>query len=171
MIDIARFFAIQARDKALHYQHSQIGYNYPMSNILAGIGHGQMEVIEDRIRKRWDTFFFYKKNLGNYEGIKFLEEPDESYFSNHWLTTILIDPTKSGRTREVLQKDLEKDNIETRPLWKPMHLQPAFSSCPAYLNGVSNELFANGLCLPSGTNMSDIDRMRILNSIIKNLHI
>jgi len=171
MIDKARFFATQARDKAPHYQHSQVGYNYRMSNILAGIGRGQMEVIEDRVKKRRDTFFFYKKNLGNYEGIKFLEEPDESYFSNHWLTTILIDPTKSGRTREVLQKDLEKDNIETRPLWKPMHLQPAFSSCPAYLNGVSNELFANGLCLPSGTNMSDIDRMRILNSIIKNLHI
>ena len=170
MIDKARFFATQARDKAPHYQHSQVGYNYRMSNILAGIGRGQMEVIEDRVKKRRDTFFFYKKNLGNYEGIKFLEEPDESYFSNHWLTTILIDPTKSGRTREVLQKELEKDNIETRPLWKPMHLQPAFSSCPAYLNGVSNELFANGLCLPSGTNMSDIDRMRVLEAIIRNLH-
>ena len=166
----ARFLATQARDIAPHYQHSQIGYNYRMSNVLAGIGRGQMEVIEERVKRRRDNFFFYRKNLGNIEGIRFLEEPDESFFSNRWLTTILIDPSKTGITREDLQRELEKENIETRPLWKPMHLQPVFSSCPAYLNGVSQELFTNGLCLPSGSNMSDEDRKRILNSIIKCLN-
>jgi dTDP-4-amino-4,6-dideoxygalactose transaminase len=170
LVEQARFLATQARDKAPHYEHSQIGYNYRMSNILAGIGRGQMEVIEDRVRRRRDTFFFYKQNLGNYEGIKFLEEPDESYFSNHWLTAITIDATKTGTTREVLQKELEKENIETRPLWKPMHLQPVFSSCPSYINGTSEKLFTQGICLPSGSNMSDKDRMRVLESIIKNLH-
>jgi dTDP-4-amino-4,6-dideoxygalactose transaminase len=170
LIEKARFFATQARDKAPHYQHSQIGYNYRMSNILAGIGRGQMDVIEDRVSRRRDTYSFYKKNLGIYEGIKFIEESDESYFSNRWLTTVLIDPATTGITREDLQIDLEKDNIETRPLWKPMHLQPVFSSCPSYLNGVSEELFSKGLCLPSGSNMSDMDRLRVLDSIIKNLH-
>jgi dTDP-4-amino-4,6-dideoxygalactose transaminase len=170
LVSKARFLATQARDRAPHYQHSQIGYNYRMSNILAGIGRGQMEVIEDRVKRRRDTFSFYKKNLDKYEGIKFVEEPDESYFSNRWLTTVLIDPTKTGITHEDLQKNLEKDKIETRPLWKPMHLQPVFSSCPSYLNGVSEKLFSKGLCLPSGSNMSDDDRMRVLDSIIKNLH-
>jgi len=167
LIARARFLATQARDKAPHYQHSQIGYNYRMSNVLAGIGLGQMEVIDTRVKQRRDNFSYYKKNLGNIEGIAFPEEPDESYFSNHWLTTILIDPVKAGKTREDLQSVLEKDNIESRPLWKPMHQQPVFSSCPAYLNGTSDELFAKGLCLPSGSNMSDKDRMRVLNAIIK----
>jgi dTDP-4-amino-4,6-dideoxygalactose transaminase len=163
----ARFLATQARDKAPHYQHTQIGYNYRMSNVVAGIGRGQMEVLEERIKRRRDNFMFYRKNLGKYEGISFLEEPDKSYFSNCWLTTILIDPLKTGFTREFLQKELEKENIESRPLWKPMHLQPVFSSCPAYLNGVSEELFKKGICLPSGSNMSDEDRMRVLDAIIK----
>jgi dTDP-4-amino-4,6-dideoxygalactose transaminase len=166
----ARFLATQARDKAPHYQHSHIGYNYRMSNILAGIGRGQIKVINDRINKRREIFFFYKKNLWKNDGIKFLEEPDGSYFSNHWLTTILIDPSKTGITRELLQSELEKENIETRPLWKPMHLQPVFSSYPAYLSGVASELFVQGLCLPSGSNMSDEDRMRVLNSIIQHLY-
>jgi dTDP-4-amino-4,6-dideoxygalactose transaminase len=170
IIEKARFLATQARDRAPHYQHSQIGYNYRMSNILAGIGRGQMEVIEERIRRRRDTFSFYKENLRNYEGIKFVEEPDESYFSNRWLTTILIDPAKTGISRENMQIMLEKDNIESRPLWKPMHLQPVFSSCPAYTNGVSEGLFNKGLCLPSGSNMSDNVRIMVLDSIIKNLH-
>jgi dTDP-4-amino-4,6-dideoxygalactose transaminase len=170
IIEKTRFLATQARDKAPHYQHSQIGYNYRMSNILAGIGRGQMEVIDDRVKRRRDTFSFYKENLGIYEGIKFIEEPGESYFSNRWLTTVLIDPLKTGISREDLQINLEKENIETRPLWKPMHLQPVFSSCPSYLNGVSEELFSKGLCLPSGSNMSDSDRMRVLESIVKNLH-
>jgi len=169
LITKARFLATQARDNFPHYQHSQIGYNYRMSNVLAGIGRGQMEVIEERIKRRRDNYLFYREHLGQLEGIRFKEEPDASFFSNRWLINILIDPSKTGITREVLQEELEKDNIETRPLWKPMHLQPVFSSCPAYTNGVSEKLFVNGLCLPSGTNMSDDDRMRVLESIIKNL--
>jgi dTDP-4-amino-4,6-dideoxygalactose transaminase len=169
-IEKARFFATQARDKAPHYQHSQIGYNYRMSNVLAGIGRGQMEVIEDRVKRRRDTYTFYKENLGKYEGIKFLEEPSDSFFSNRWLTTVIIDPSKTGISRETLQIELEKENIESRPLWKPMHLQPVFSTCPSWLNGVSEELFSKGLCLPSGSNMSDDDQTRVLESIVKNLH-
>jgi dTDP-4-amino-4,6-dideoxygalactose transaminase len=165
MISKARFLATQARDNAPHYQHSQIGYNYRMSNVLAGIGRGQMEVIDERVKRRRDIFFYYREHLGKCDGITLLEEPDESFFSNHWLTSILIDHSKTGISREELQKKLEKENIETRPLWKPMHLQPVFSSCPAYLNGVSQELFTTGLCLPSGSNLTDEDRMRILNAL------
>ena len=157
----ARFLATQARDNAPHYQHSNIGYNYRMSNLLAGVGRGQLEVIEDRVRQRRNVHFFYKEILRQYEGITFLDEPDESYFSNHWLTAILIDPAKTGRTREFLQTELGIMNIESRPLWKPMHLQPVFSSCPAYLNGNSEKLFNQGMCLPSGSNMSIYDLERI----------
>lgn len=169
-IEKARFLSTQARDKAPHYQHSEIGYNYRMSNVLAGIGRGQMEVIDERVRKRREIFSFYKKALENIEGIEFLTEPNQSYFSNHWLTTVLIDPVKTGSTREIIQKELEKSNIETRPLWKPMHLQPVFASYPSYVNGTSERLFSNGLCLPSGTNMSEDDRMRVVESIMKVLH-
>ena len=161
----ARFLATQARDEAPHYQHSQIGYNYRMSNVLAGIGRGQMEVINQRVKQRRDNFLFYMKNLQEYKGISFLDEPDESYFSNRWLTAILIDPIKTGKTREDIRTALEKENIEARPLWKPMHLQPVFSNFPAYLNGTSEELFAEGLCLPSGSNMTDEDRQRVLNTL------
>ncbi len=161
----ARFLATQAQDEAPHYQHSQIGYNYRMSNVLAGIGLGQMEVINQRVNQRIDNFLFYKNNLQEYEGISFLDEPDNSYFSNHWLTAILIDPIKTGKTRENIRIALEQENIEARPLWKPMHLQPVFSTCPAYLSGTSEKLFNEGLCLPSGTNMTDEDRHRILYTL------
>ena len=170
LIENARFLATQARDEAPHYQHSQIGYNYRMSNVLAGIGRGQMEVIDQRIKQRIDNFLFYKKNLQEFEGIRFLEEPDKSYFSNHWLTAILIDPQMTGTTKENIRNALEQANIEARPLWKPMHLQPVFSSYPSYLNGTSEKLFAEGLCLPSGSNMTDTDRnrvMKILNNCLK----
>jgi len=167
--DKARFLATQARDKAPHYQHSQIGYNYRMSNVLAGIGMGQMEILDERVKSRRNNHFFYKKHLENYKGISILEEPDKSYFSNFWLTTILIDPSKSSVTREDLQAALENENIESRPLWKPMHLQPVFSSCPAYVTGVSEELFKKGLCLPSGSNLTDDDRGKILDVITKTL--
>ena len=163
----ARFLATQARDIAPHYQHSQIGYNYRMSNVLAGIGRGQMEVIEERVKRRRDTFFIYRKHFEKYDGISFLEEPDESFFSNHWLTTILIDPSKTGIKREDLQKELEKENIESRPLWKPMHMQPVFSAYPAYLNGTSENLFIHGQCLPSGSNMSEADRERVLSIVTR----
>lgn len=166
-IDKARFLATQARDKARHYQHSQIGYNYRMSNVLAGIGRGQMEVIYDRVRKRREIYSFYKEQLGTIDGFEFLDEPGDEFFSNRWLTTVLIDPGKTGFTREDLQIELENENIETRPLWKPMHLQPVFESYPSYVNGTSEYLFNRGLCLPSGSNMSDEDLDRIIRSIKK----
>ena len=167
LISGARFLSTQARDKAPHYQHSKIGYNYRMSNILAAIGLGQMEVLNERVKQRRDNYFFYKKHLDGMEGISLPEEPDASYFANRWLTTIVIDPLRTGRTREELRTSLEKENIESRPLWKPMHNQPVFASYPAYVNGTSEKLFKNGLCLPSGSNMSDDDRDRVLTAIIR----
>lgn len=166
LVQKTRFLATQARDPAPHYQHSHIGYNYRMSNVLAGIGLGQMEVIELRVEQRRSNFNFYKKHLDSMEGISFMEEPDERYFSNRWLTTILIDPVKAGKTREALYLALEEKNIESRPLWKPMHQQPVFASYPAFLNGISDTLFTKGLCLPSGSNLSEADRQLVLESLI-----
>jgi len=166
IVEKARFLATQARDKAPHYQHSHIGYNYRMSNVTAGIGRGQMEVINERIEKRRENFFFYKQHLSAKEGLKFTEEPDKKYFSNHWLTTVLIDQDITGVTKEEIRLALEKENIETRPLWKPMHMQPVFKSCPAYIDGTAEKLFIKGLCLPSGSNMSDEDRLRVLGTLI-----
>jgi dTDP-4-amino-4,6-dideoxygalactose transaminase len=151
LIKRARFLSTQARDSAPHYQHSQIGYNYRMSNVLAGIGRGQMEVIDERVKRRREVYYFYRDKLGKHNGIGFLIEPSDDYFSNHWLTVLTIDPSKTGTTREAIQKKLELSNIESRPLWKPMHLQPVFSSYNSYISGVSENLFNNGLCLPSGT--------------------
>lgn len=170
LIEKARFLATQARDKAPHYQHSEIGYNYRMSNILAGIGRGQMEAIALRLQQRRANFEFYYQNLKHIADISFLKEPSGNFFSNRWLTTILINPVETGISNWELQSECERENIETRPLWKPMHLQPVFSSCPSYLNGISGELFSKGLCLPSGSNLTDEDRTRILNVIIKNMH-
>jgi dTDP-4-amino-4,6-dideoxygalactose transaminase len=161
----ARFLATQARDKAPYYQHSTIGFNYRMSNILAGIGRGQMEVIDERVKERRKNHYFYRRNLSKLEGIKFLFEPDESYFSNYWLTAILIDQSKLGKRYQDVQSALEEVNIESRPLWKPMHLQPVFSSYPAYLNGNSEKIFSQGLCLPSGSNLSNDDLEFISNTI------
>ncbi len=165
MIEKIRFLATQARDKAPYYQHSQIGYNYRMSNIVAGIGRGQMMVLKKRIEQRRDNFKFYYNLLKNVEGINFLKEPDKRFFSNFWLTTILIDKDKTGFSYEQMRQAFEKENIESRPLWKPMHLQPVFKDFPAYLNGVSQNLFTNGLCLPSGSNMTIMDKKRIENVI------
>lgn len=163
----ARFLATQARDKAPHYQHSQVGYNYRMSNIVAGIGRGQLEVIEERVKQRRNNFLFYKSNLSSVKGVYFVEEPSDKYFSNRWLTTVIIDPEVAGVDRETVRLALEKENIETRPLWKPMHLQPVFSECPAFVNGVSENLFEKGLCLPSGSNMTDEDRERVVERLYK----
>ena len=165
----ARFLATQARDEAPHYQHSQIGYNYRMSNICAGIGRGQMEVLTDRVEKRRSIHAQYKSHLGSREGISFLTEPD-GYISNRWLSTILINGEEAGFSREDLRLALDKENIESRPLWKPMHLQPVFEGCAYYGDGTSEHLFANGLCLPSGSNLTDDDMDRILHVIdnIKN---
>lgn len=164
-IEKARFLATQARDKAPHYQHSTIGYNYRMSNVLAGIGRGQLEVIKERVDKRRSNFAYYVKQFEDLQGISFLFEQKNS-FSNRWLTTILIDsPKLKGITRSDIQFALEKENIETRPLWKPMHMQPVFKDSPSYLNGVSEKLFNSGLCLPSGSNMTETDLERTCSAI------
>ena len=166
-IQKSRFLATQARDQAPHYQHSETGYNYRMSNVLAGIGRGQMEVLDQHLALRRENFQFYKKHLGSFEGITFLEEPGPDYFSNHWLSCILVDPSKTeGITREDIRLALEAEQIESRPLWKPMHLQPVFTDCPYYGNGISDFLFENGLCLPSGSNLSNEDRNRVLRVIL-----
>lgn len=155
------FLSTQARDQAPHYQHSQIGYNYRMSNICAGIGRGQMEVLSDRIRARRAMNKFYKEVFHNIPGVSILSEPDNRYFSNHWLTAIIIDPAIAGKTNEDLRLALLEENIESRPLWKPMHLQPVFSKAPYYGGDVAEKLFANGLCLPSGSNLTAPDKERI----------
>jgi dTDP-4-amino-4,6-dideoxygalactose transaminase len=158
-----RFWATQARDAAPHYQHSEIGYNYRLSNVSAAIGCGQVEVLAKRVKKRREIYFFYKNRYKNAAGVSFLSDPKGS-ISNHWLSTVLIDPTKSknGINREDIRLALEKENIEARPLWKPMHLQPIFEQYPAYVDGTSEALFNNGLCLPSGSNMSKEDMDRIV---------
>jgi dTDP-4-amino-4,6-dideoxygalactose transaminase len=156
------FFATQSRDNAPHYQHSEIGYNYRMSNICAGIGRGQMEVLDRHVELRREMNNFYKSLFASIDGVTLFSEPNTDYFSNHWLSAIVIDPEKSnGRTREDLRLALEKENIESRPLWKPMHLQPVFESYPYYGNTIAETLFKNGLCLPSGSNLSEVDRVRI----------
>lgn len=161
----ATFLATQARDPAPHYQHSQIGYNYRMSNICAAIGRGQMEVLPQRIEQRRKNFDFYKKAFKDFPGISFVNEP-EGYFSNRWLTTVLVDSKKNGGiTREDIRLALLEDNIESRPLWKPMHLQPVFKDFPYYGNGVSEKLFEDGLCLPSGSNLSEEDLERVMKCV------
>jgi len=162
--DKATFLATQARDPAPHYQHSEIGYNYRMSNICAAIGRGQMQVLPERIEQRRKNFEFYKSALEDFPGIAFVEEP-EGYFSNRWLTTILVDPTKSGITREDLRLALLEENIESRPLWKPMHLQPVFKDFPYYGGNISENLFENGLCLPSGSNLEEKDLARVVDKM------
>jgi dTDP-4-amino-4,6-dideoxygalactose transaminase len=159
----ARFLSTQARDNAPHYQHSEIGFNYRMSNVCAGIGRGQMRVLDERVSQRRDNFKFYEYEIGSFAGIDFQLEP-EGGFSNRWLTTIIIDPGKTGGiTREDLRLAMAKENIECRPLWKPMHLQPVFRQYPFYGDHTSEKLFENGLCLPSGSNLSAEDKARILN--------
>ena len=166
----ATFLATQARDEAPHYQHSQIGYNYRMSNISAGIGLGQIEVLDDRIAKRRENNNFYRCAFVNIDGITFLTEPSERYFSNYWLTTILLYPEETGGvTREYLRLYLQREGIESRPLWKPMHLQPLFDSYPRYCNGTSELLFELGLCLPSGSTLNDSQRECITVSVLNTI--
>jgi dTDP-4-amino-4,6-dideoxygalactose transaminase len=162
----ARFLATQARDAAPHYQHSHIGYNYRMSNICAGIGRGQMEVLPQRIEKRRANHAFYMDALKDIAAIGFLPEP-EGYFSNRWLTCIMVNPALSnnGITREYIRLALEIENIECRPMWKPMHLQPVFNNYPFYGDGTAEDLFENGLCLPSGSNLTQDDLDRVVAGI------
>ncbi|WP_313096976.1 DegT/DnrJ/EryC1/StrS family aminotransferase [Empedobacter sp.] len=159
--DKAVFLATQARDNAPHYQHSHIGYNYRMSNITAGIGRGQMEVLADRVAARRAMNKFYQDLFADIDGVTVFTEPSSDYFSNHWLSAILIDPKVAGQTREELRLAFLEDDIESRPLWKPMHMQPVFADAPYYGGKVAEELFENGLCLPSGSNLTDTERERI----------
>ena len=165
LIESAKFLSTQARDHAPHYQHSAIGYNYKMSNVLAGIGRGQLEVIEERIQKRRFIFEYYKTACRNISEISFLEERKNTFY-NRWLTCILIDE-KSKVNKEDIRLALEAENIESRPLWKPMHMQPIFEQELFYGNGVSEQLFNSGLCLPSGSAMSEEDLDRVIKTIFK----
>lgn len=158
------FLATQARDNAPHYQHSHIGYNYRLSNISAGIGRGQMEVLPERVSARRAMNAWYHEILPAGD-VTILREPSADYFSNHWLTAVTIRP-EAERNREALRLMLEAENIESRPLWKPMHMQPIFASCPYFGGTVAEDLFQNGLCLPSGSNLTDDDKGRI-NSVVR----
>lgn len=161
----SRFLATQARDDAPHYQHSEIGYNYRLSNICAGIGRGQMEVIDERVAQRRRNFAFYQRELGDIEGISFQPEAKES-FSNRWLSCLVIDTKKTGGVnREDIRLKLLTQNIEARPLWKPMHLQPVFEGASYYGGNVAETLFQDGLCLPSGSNLTEADLGRVATVI------
>ena len=167
LIERARFLATQARDPAPHYQHSEIGYNYRMSNVVAGVGRGQLEVLDLRVRQHREINAWYRELLKDVPGVTFQSEPSPDFYSNFWLTCIVIDPAVAGTDREKLRLAFEEANIESRPLWKPMHLQPVFAACPAYVNGTSEALFNNGLCLPSGSNIDEEGRRRIAEVIRK----
>ncbi|WP_341200356.1 aminotransferase class I/II-fold pyridoxal phosphate-dependent enzyme [Croceibacter atlanticus] len=161
----AVFLATQARDQAPHYQHTQIGYNYRMSNISAGIGRGQMEVLDDHVNLRRRTNSFYKDLFSSIDDVTVFEEPNSDYYSNHWLSAIIINET-NGKSREGLRVYLETLNIESRPLWKPMHMQPVFSNAPFYGTNVAENLFKYGLCLPSGSNLGEHEISRIKEGIL-----
>lgn len=164
----ALFLATQAKDNAPYYQHSEIGYNYRMSNICAGIGRGQMDVLDSHIDLRRSMHEFYVELFADIDGVEVLTVPNVDYFANYWLSTILINPAiTNGVSSETLRLALKEANIESRPLWKPMHLQPVFSSYPYYGGTVAESLFNIGLCLPSGSNLTDADRVRIKTVVLK----
>ena len=159
----AVFFATQSRDQAPHYQHSEIGYNYRMSNICAGIGRGQMEVLDSHVALRREMNQFYVDYFKQIDGVTVFSEPSTDFYANHWLSAIVLNPDKlDGKTREDLRMALEKHNIESRPLWKPMHLQPVFQQYPYYGGVVAEHLFEDGLCLPSGSNLTALEKERIV---------
>jgi dTDP-4-amino-4,6-dideoxygalactose transaminase len=162
----AIFLATQARDQAPHYQHSEIGYNYRLSNICAGIGRGQMEVLDAHVQKRRDIHQFYKRLFDGAMGVKVYSEPKNTYFCNHWLTVITMEGNaKTNNHRESLRLYLEKENIESRPLWKPMHLQPVFQDSPFYGESIAENAFTTGLCLPSGSSLEIQEIERIRNAV------
>ncbi|MCI7389602.1 MAG: aminotransferase class I/II-fold pyridoxal phosphate-dependent enzyme [Butyricimonas virosa] len=165
----ALFYATQAREQAPHYQHEKIGYNYRMSNICAGIGRGQMFVLDEHVARRREIHDLYVKLLAGVKGVKVMCQPEgEDFNSNYWLTCITVDPEEAGFTREDVRLALDEDNIESRPLWKPMHLQPVFKNAPFYGNGTSERLFEIGLCLPSGPTLTDEDVERV-TKVVKQL--
>ncbi|WP_309232610.1 DegT/DnrJ/EryC1/StrS family aminotransferase [Cylindrospermum sp. FACHB-282] len=164
LIAKARFLATQARDLAPHYQHSEIGYNYRLSNVLAGIGRGQLRVLSERVTARRRNFEIYQKALGSLPGIEFM--PEASFGSaTRWLTCLTIDPEAFGADREQVRLALAKEQIEARPVWKPLHLQPVFAECDCIGGAVAEDLFARGLCLPSGSNLTDQDLERVISAI------
>ena len=160
-VNQTKFYATQARDIAPHYQHSRIGYNYRMSNICAGIGRGQMIVLSKHIARRKEIHQIYLKELGKIPGIIVFDKPSSDYESNHWLTCIVVNSKITGFSRENIRLKMEAENIETRPLWKPMHLQPVFADCPYYGDNTEQFLFNDGLCLPSGSSLSDKDIIKV----------
>lgn len=159
-----RFWATQSRDPAPHYQHSEIGYNYRMSNLCAAVGRGQLLTLDERVAARRANYEYYKNRLGELPGMEFMPEP-QGFFSTRWLTVLTIDPAKFGATREDIRLALEAENIEARPVWKPMHLQPIFSGCRFRGGEVSERLFETGLCLPSGSDLTENDLERIVKVI------
>jgi dTDP-4-amino-4,6-dideoxygalactose transaminase len=164
IVEKARFLATQARDPVPYYEHSSVGYNYRLSNISAAIGRGQLSVLYERIKRKREIFAFYQENLSLIDGFEFMPQPLWSE-STRWLTCLTIDPAKTKLTAEELRLGLEKQNVESRRLWKPMHLQPVFNGSPAFTSGVSEYLFRHGICLPSGTNLT----VEQLDSIVRNI--
>ncbi|WBA41890.1 DegT/DnrJ/EryC1/StrS family aminotransferase [Hymenobacter canadensis] len=161
----ARFWATQAKDDAPHYQHSELGYNYRLSNLLAGIGRGQMGLLDDRVKKRREIFSWYQKHLADLPGLSFGPAEPTGGRANRWLTCVLLDPTQTTVTPELLRQHLEARNIESRPLWKPLHLQPLFAGVPMFGGEVCADLFTHGLCLPSGSALTEADLQRIAETI------
>ena len=168
LIESARKLATQARDPFPHYQHSEIGYNYRLSNVCAAIGMGQLELLNDRVKQRRRNFEFYREQLGHLPGVEFLTEPNKLYFSNHWLTWMGINPNLTKATPEGIRTSLSNVNIEARPLWKPMHQQPVFEQYPFYGDGCSDRFFQNSLCLPSGSNLTTNQLLTIVYEIKQN---
>ncbi len=164
LIARARYLATQAREPVAHYEHRAIGYNYRLSNLLAALGRGQLQHLDAKIEARARTRAFYEEALGDLPGISFMPLPADLR-SNHWLTCVCIDPDAAGVDRETIRLHLAADDIEARPLWKPMHLQPVFAGCRSYGDGVAEQLFQVGLCLPSGSSLTDADRSRVVERI------
>jgi len=160
------FLSTQARDQAPHYQHSEVGYNYRLSNICAGIGRGQMEVLGERVMQRRANHYFYKELFSDIAAVDIFTEANSDFYSNHWLTSITINKDNTSKTNHDLMSAFAEENIETRPLWKPMHLQPVFKDCPYYGENIAEELFNQGLCLPSGSNLTNDDKKRIYDVVI-----
>jgi pyridoxal phosphate-dependent aminotransferase EpsN len=166
LVERARFLATQARDPFPHYEHSHVGYNYRMSNLLAAVGRGQLAVLAERVKSRRRNFDFYSKHLGHLDGVDFMPEP-EGYFSTRWLSALTIDENKFGTSREDLRLALEQHNIESRPVWKPMHMQPVFQDCRSRTRFVSETLFRDGLCLPSGSALTEEQLKRVVEIILE----
>ena len=164
LIEKVKFWATQARDPEIYYQHSELGFNYRMSNILAAIGRGQLRLLEERVEKKRAIFARYFEALGNLPGVEFMPEPGYGR-ATRWLTCLTIDPNVAGIDRDAVIGELEKCNIESRPTWKPMHLQPLYKGCKIIGGQVSEELFAKGLCLPSGTGMTDEELERVIRVV------